>query len=163
MIGAGSVLSTISNEDVLEFKIPVDELDIAKINYDKEVRVTIDAIDSTKENPIIGKITKLPLEGVSTAGVTEYYVSIQIPGSEDIKISMSANAEIITNSSKDVLMIPVNAVSKENGDTFVTVLMDDGITTKDRSIVTGERNISYVEGLDEGEMVIIPEASNSLF
>lgn len=166
MVAAGTVLSTVSNEEVFEFKIPVDELDIARLNYDEEVRVSIDAIEDTKNNPIIGKISKLPLEGVSNAGVTEYYVTIQIPGREDIRISMSANAEIITSSKKDVLIIPINTLVKENGDTFVTVLLEDGITTEERSIEIGDRNISYVEvkaGLSEGEMVIIPEASNSLF
>lgn len=166
MVGAGTVLSTISNKDVFEFKIPVDELDIAKLDYNKEVRVTIDAIEETKNKPIIGKITKLPLEGISTAGVTEYYVTIQIPGSENIRISMSANAEIITNSKKGVLIVPIDTVIKENGEYFATVLLEDGVTTDKRKIEVGSRNISYIEikeGLNEGERIVIPEASNSLF
>lgn len=165
MVAAGSVLSTISNKDVLEFKIPIDELDIAKLNYDEEVRVSIDAIEETKSNPIQGKISKLPLEGISNAGVTEYYVTIQIPGNENIRISMSANAEIITSSKKDVLMIPIDAVTKENDESIVNVLVDEGITER-RVVEVGDRNVSYVEikgGLNEGEKVVIPEASNSLF
>lgn len=161
MVAAGTILTTISNNDVFEFKVPVDELDIAKLNYEKDVNVTIDAITETTANPIKGKISKLPLEGVSTAGVTEYYVTIQIPGSSDIRISMNANAKIIVSSKKDVLILPVDAVTKEDGKSKVIVLNDDG-TTEERVVEVGDRNVSYIEikgGLNEGESVIIPDAA----
>ncbi|MBQ9313561.1 MAG: efflux RND transporter periplasmic adaptor subunit [Clostridia bacterium] len=163
MIAAGTPILTISNKDLLEFKIPVDELDIAKLNYDEEVRVTIDALEETQDAPIQGKITKLPLEGTSTAGVTEYFVTVQIPGDENIRISMNANAKIITHSQKDVLMVPVDSVTKENGDSYVTVVLEDG-TTERKLVELGERNVSYVEiksGLSEGEKVVIPQISDS--
>lgn len=161
MVTAGTILSTISNSDFLEFKIPVDELDIAKLDYEKEVEVTIDAISDTDTNPIKGKISKLPLEGVSSAGVTEYDVTIQIPGSENIRISMNANAKIIVSSKKDVLILPVDAVTKEDGKSKVIVLKDDK-TTEERIVEVGDRNVSYIEikgGLNEGENVIIPDAT----
>lgn len=164
MVGTGTVVSTISNDDTFEFDIPVDELDIAKIAYDNEVRVSIDAIAETSTTPIIGRISKLPLEGISTSGVTEYYVTIELPGREDIRISMSANAKIITNSLKDVLVLPIDAIKKEDGVNKVDVLLDDG-TVEEREIEVGSRNISYAEvksGLSLGEEVIIPE-SKSIF
>ncbi len=165
MVVAGTVLSTISNKDVLEFDIPIDELDIAELSYDQEVRVSIDAIEETESEPIRGKIIKLPLEGVSTAGVTEYYVTIQIPGSENIRISMSASAKIITSSKKDVLAIPIDAIVKDNGESFVDVVIGDNYIER-RAIKLGSRNISYVEvteGLAEGDRVVIPDTNNSLF
>lgn len=160
IVSAGTILTTISNNDALEFEIPVDELDIAKLSYDKDVNVTIDAITETSTNPIKGKISKLPLEGVSNAGVTEYYVTIQIPGSENIRISMNANAKIIVSSKKNVLVLPVDAVTKEDGESKVFVLKDDG-TTEERVIEVGDRNVSYVEikgGIEKGENVVIPDA-----
>lgn len=159
MIPAGTILTTVSNSDVFEFMIPVDELDIAKLSYDKDVNVTIDAISETTANPIKGKISKLPLEGVSNAGVTEYYVTIQIPGSENVRISMNANAKIIVSSKKDVLVLPVDAVTKEDGKSKVIVLNDDG-TTEERVVEVGDRNVSYIEikgGLNAGENVVIPD------
>ena len=163
VVTAGTPVLTISNKDVFEFQIPIDELDIAKLNYDEEVRVTIDALEETQDAPMQGKITKLPLEGVSTAGVTEYYVTIQIPGKENIRISMNANAKIVTHSQKDVLIIPVDSVTKENGESYVTVVLQDG-TTERKAVELGERNISNVEvksGLKEGEKVVIPQLNDS--
>ena len=144
VVTTGTPVITISNKDVFEFEIPIDELDIAKLNYDQEVRVTIDALEETIENPIQGRISKLPLEGTSTAGVTEYNVTIQIPGDEKIRISMNANAKIITHSQKDILMIPVDSVTKENGESYVTVVLEEGLTER-KLVELGERNISYVE------------------
>ncbi len=165
MVAAGTVISTISNKDVFEFDIPIDELDIAKLNYDQEVKVSIDALEETEKNPIPGKIVKMPLEGTTVAGVTEYYVTIQMSGDERIRISMNASAKITTSSKKDVLVIPIDAIVRENGDTYVDVLLDDGIIER-RSVELGDRNISYVEikgGVNEGDRVIIPEISNGLF
>lgn len=162
MVAAGTVLTTISDKNLLEITIPVDELDIAKLNYEQDVEIIVDALEETEVTPIRGKISKLPLEGISTAGVTEYYVTIQFPGREDIRISMNATAKIITSSKKDVLVIPIDAVEKENGVSYVEVLLEDN-TTEKREVEVGDRNISYVEvksGLNQGEKVIIPEASS---
>lgn len=163
MIAQGTVLSTISNKDLLEFTIPVDELDVAKINYDQKVKVTVDAIEETSANAIEGKITKIPLEGTSSAGVTEYNVTIQISGDEDIRISMNANAKIITSSKEDVLLIPVDAIIKEDGISYVDILTETGNVERVK-IETGARNISYIEvvdGLKEGDKVIIYDVNNN--
>lgn len=157
-VSTGMPVSTISNKNEMEFKIPVDELDIAKLDYDKKVLVTIDALSRTEDNPIEGKISKLPLEGTTTGGVTDYYITITIPGSDDIRISMNADAEIIIDERKDVLCIPVEALEKENGENFVYVI-NDGKREK-RVVTLGLKNLSYVEileGLNEGEQVVVPQ------
>lgn len=162
MVAAGMVLTTVSNKDILEFTIPVDELDIAKIDYDKDVKVSIDALDDTKVNSINGVISKLPLEGVSTSGVTEYYVTIQIPGNDDIRISMSANAKIVISSKMDVLMVPIDAIENDENGSFVTVVLDDNTTVK-KTVELGERNVSFIEvksGLNEGDRVVVPETNS---
>lgn len=163
MIAAGMSVATIANQDVFEFQIPIDELDIAKLNENEEVRVSIDALAETEKEPLMGKITKLPLEGVATAGVTEYYVTIQIPGDERIRIAMNATAKIVTSSHKDVLMVPVDAVTKENEASYVTILLEDG-TTERIQVELGDRNVSYVEiknGLTEGQRVVVPQLNDS--
>lgn len=165
MVATGTMLTAISNKDTMEFIIPIDELDIAKINYDQEVRVKIDALDETENNPLVGKITDIPEEGVTVAGVTDYYVTVQVSGNQNMKISMNANADIIINSVKDVLIIPVDSILKENGKKYVNVLQDDGITTLKKEIETGASDITNIEvkkGLTEGEKVIIPEATSGI-
>lgn len=165
MIPAGTIITSIADKENMEFVVPIDELDIAKLNYDNEVRVTIDALPETQDNPLIGKIIDVPHEGVTTAGVTDYYITIQLNGNEDMKISMNANADIIVESVKDVLYVPIDAVIKDNGKRYVDVLLDDGITVNRKEIEVGASdltNIEVKEGLTEGENVIIPEVSSGI-
>jgi HlyD family secretion protein len=165
MVAAGTLLTSVSDKDTMEFVIPIDELDIAKINYGQEVRVKIDALDETETNPLNGKITDIPEEGVTVAGVTDYYVTIQVSGNQSMKISMNANADIVINSVKDVLTIPVDSIIKENGKKYVDVLLQDGVTVERKEIETGASDITNIEvksGLEEGEKVIIPEVNSGI-
>ena len=166
LVPAGTLLTTVSNRNVMEFKIPVDELDVAKLNKDQTVLISVDAIPETESEPIEGRISLIPLEGVTTSGITDYYVTIEFDGREDVRISMNANADIVVSDVKDVLYIPIDAVSKENGVSFVQVLEKDekgnDVSLK-REIKTGATDTTYIEvvsGLAEGEKVILPEASS---
>lgn len=165
MVAAGTMLTSISDKDTMEFVVPIDELDIAKIDYDQEVRVKIDALEETENNPLVGKITDIPEEGVTVSGVTDYYVTIQVSGNQSMKISMNANADIVINSVKDVLTIPVDSIIKENGKKYVDVLLQDGVTVERKEIETGASDITNIEvksGLEEGEKVIIPEVNSGI-
>lgn len=165
MVAAGTMLTAISNKDTMEFVVPIDELDIAKIDYDQEVRLKIDALEETENNPLVGKITDIPEEGVTVSGVTDYYVTIQVSGNADMKISMNANADIVVNSVKNVLTIPVDSIIKENGKKYVDILKEDGATVERREVETGASDITNIEvknGLSEGEKVIIPEATSGM-
>lgn len=158
IVSPGTLIATISNKNEFEFKIPVDELDISKINYDKKVKVTIDALPYTSDEPIIGKISKMPLEGTSTGGVTDYYVTITFPGKDDVRISMNADAEIVIDEKEDVLYIPIESIDKEDGQEYVYIV-NDGKAIK-RQVTTGLKGLAYVEiisGIDEGEEVVVPE------
>lgn len=157
-IAAGTVISTVSDMDEFEFLIPVDELDISKISLDSKVLVTIDALPATIDKPIEGKITKLPLEGVVTGGVTDYYVTISIPYTEGLRISMNASADIVVLESLNTLRVPVECVSKENGKYYVEVVNNELV--EKREVTVGIQNTSYYEiisGLEKGEKVIVPQ------
>lgn len=163
-VSSGTLISTVSNMEEFEFLVAVDELDISKISLDSEVLVTLDALPETLDNPIKGKIAKLPLEGVAAGGVTDYYVTISVPYVEGMRIAMNASADIIVTEIKNTLRIPVECVSKENGKYFVEVV--NGETVEKREINVGVQNTSYYEivsGLTKGEQVIVPQQTISLF
>lgn len=159
-VTTGTHISTISNTDEFEFEVPVDELDISKINYENEVLVTIDALPETIENPLVGRVTSIPYEGVTVGGVTDYYVKITIPKAEGLRISMNASAEIILSSAENVIYVPVEAIKESNGEKYVEIFKND--KTEKRTVTTGISNSAYIEiisGLTEGEKVVVPEGS----
>lgn len=158
LVAAGTLLTTVSNTNEFEFKIPIDELDISKISMDNKVLVTIDAIPNTEETPIVGRISKIPLEGITVGGVTDYYITIAIPAIDRLRISMNASAEIILAERTDVLMLPVEAIQKKDGKTFVEVIRN--AVAEKVEITTGISNSGYAEiisGLSEGDEVVVPD------
>ena len=189
-IKQGDILGSVANYDTMEFSIDVDELDIAKIKEGQNVKVTIDALAETSDAPLKGSVSKIAVEGSSSNGVSTYPVTIQIEKNEALKGSMSANAEIIVNKKTGVVYVPVDAVHKRDGKSYVKVVPGAGGTGKAagsrntdlngidnikntkqgteqkvemREVKTGistEEYIEIVSGLREGESVIVTSQSS---
>ena len=86
----------------------VDEADVGKISVDQPARITV---ESFKDRKFAGKVTRIAPLGQEKDNVTtfEVRVSIDNPGGE-LKANMTANAEIIREEKKNVLLIPETAV-----------------------------------------------------
>lgn len=181
-IKQGDILGNVANYDTMELSIDVDELDISQIAVGQSANVTIDALSETTDNPIKGIVAKIAVEGTSSGGVSTYPVTIQLEQNGGLKGSMNANAEILVSRKSDVLYVPVDAVRKKNGKSFVTVVnsadrTDDGTNSKvkkqketeqiteRREVKTGISTAYYIEivsGLKEGEIVAVTSASSDI-
>jgi len=82
----------------------VDEADIGKVFLNQPARIVV---ESFKDKKFTGRVTKISPLGKEKDNVTtfEVRVSISNPGGE-LKANMSANAEILLEEKKNVLMIP---------------------------------------------------------
>jgi HlyD family secretion protein len=82
----------------------VDEADIGKVYLNQPARIVV---ESFKDKKFTGKVTRISPYGKEKDNVTtfEVRVSISNPGGE-LKANMSANAEVILEEKKDVLMVP---------------------------------------------------------
>jgi HlyD family secretion protein len=164
------VLGSVANYDSMEFSIDVDELDISKIQVGQAANVTIDALEETETNPLKGVVTKIAVEGTSSDGVSTYPVTIQLDKNDSLKGSMNANAEIVVSEKTDVLYVPVDAVQKKNGVSYVLVVTGvdgkPGVSgnTEKREVTTGISTEDYIEivsGLSEGEQVIVTSTTTT--
>ena len=91
-VKSGTVIVTIINMDEMEFSINIDELDINKVSEGQDVYVTVEAIEETQDDPIMGKVTGIALQGNTSNGVTSYPVTIRVPGREGLKAGMNVDA-----------------------------------------------------------------------
>jgi HlyD family secretion protein len=136
----------------------VDESDIGKVFLDQPARIKV---ESFKDKTFEGKVTKISPMGVEKDNVTtfEVRVSINNPGGE-LKAAMTANAEIILEEHKDVLMIPEGAIIYDK-DKKASVEVPDAKGEKGRRKVEVAVGISngakteLLKGLKEGEQVIL--------
>jgi len=136
----------------------VDEADIGKVYLDQAARITV---ESFKDKKFVGKVTKISPFGKEKDNVTtfEVRVSIDNPGGE-LKANMSANAEIIREEKKGVLLVPDSAILYDK-DRKTSVEVPDPKGENGRRKVAVKVGISngvkaeVVEGLKPGDKVVL--------
>jgi HlyD family secretion protein len=136
----------------------VDEADIGKITLGQPARITV---ESFKDKKFVGKVTKISPFGKEKDNVTtfEVRVSIDNPGGE-LKANMSANAEIIREEKKDVLLVPDSAILYDK-DRKTSVEVPDPKAEHGRRKVAVKVGISngvkaeVQDGLKAGDKVVL--------
>jgi HlyD family secretion protein len=136
----------------------VDEADIGKVYLGQAARITV---ESFKDKKFVGKVTKISPFGKEKDNVTtfEVRVSIENPGGE-LKANMSANAEIIREEKKDVLLVPDSAILYDK-DRKTSVEVPDPKGENGRRKVAVKVGISngvkaeVMEGLKPGDKVVL--------
>jgi len=138
----------------------VDEADIAHVYMAQPARIKV---ESFRDRVFNGKVTKIAPLGVEKDNVTtfEVRVSINNPGGE-LKANMTANAEIILDEHKGVLMVPESAVMYDNQKKASVEIPDKNQKEGKRKIpvTVGLSNGSVTEvlsGLKEGDQVVLQQ------
>jgi HlyD family secretion protein len=145
----GSTATLVMTEgDVNEVYVDgkVDEADIAHVYMGQPARIKV---ESFRYRTFNGKVTKISPMGVEKDNVTtfEVRVSINNPGGE-LKALMTANAEILLDEHKGVLLVPENAVTYDN-------LKNASVEIPDKSQKEGTRKLPVTVGLSNGSVTEI--------
>jgi HlyD family secretion protein len=136
----------------------VDEADIGKVYLHQPARIVV---ESFKDKKFEGKVTKISPLGKEKDNVTTFEVRVSIHNpSGELKANMSANAEIILEEKKGVLLIPESAViyDKERN---ASVELPDPKGEKGRRKVAVKLGISngvkteLTAGLNEKQKVVL--------
>src|SRR3954470_3016553 len=101
----GQVVAHLTDYKNLQTVVQVDELDITKIKKKQTVSLTVSAYpDST----FTGKVTEIAAEGTSANGTSTFDVTIHIDKPTNLKVGMSTEASILTQSKENALYVPVD-------------------------------------------------------
>jgi HlyD family secretion protein len=136
-----TLIMTLGDTRELYVKGKVDETDIGVVRLGQPVRITVDAFRNRTFN---GKVLRIAPMGVEKDNVTRFEVRVSILNDiEVLKVSMTANAEILLEEHQNVLLIPESAlIYNEKRETFVKV--------PDRATPTGRRQTAVKIGLSNG-------------
>ncbi len=136
----------------------VDEADIGKVYFDQPARIVV---ESFKDKKFEGKVTKISPFGKEKDNVTTFEVRVSIHNpSGELKANMSANAEIILEEKKGVLLIPEAAVIYDK-DRNASAEVPDPKAEKGRRKVSVKLGISngvkteLISGLIEKQKVVL--------
>jgi HlyD family secretion protein len=136
----------------------VDEADIGRVYMGQRARIVV---ESFKDKSFEGKVTKISPLGKEKDNVTtfEVRVSIQNPGGE-LKTNMTANAEIILEEKKAVLLVPESAVLYDKERKPSLEVPDPKANGGKRKVavklgISNGVKTELVEGLKEGDKVVL--------
>ena len=180
-----ATLMTISDMSVLETNVRVDETDVARISVGDSAVIQIDAFPDTT---FVGRVTRISNSAIRSATAAaadqavDYEVTIQLVNApQNTRPDFSATAKLITDMRKEVLSIPIIALTvRENeelsrGDTAVglgrprptvevgrkdvegvfIVGTDNKVTFRPVKVgIAGEKHFEVLSGLQEGEKIV---------
>ena len=136
----------------------VDEADIGKVYLDQAAHIVV---ESFKDKKYDGRVTRISPFGNEKDNVTTFEVRVSIRNpSGELKANMTANAEIILEEKKNVLLVPESAMIYDK-DRNASVEIPDAKAEKGRrkqSVKLGISNgvkTELVSGLAEGQKVIL--------
>jgi len=136
----------------------VDEADIGKVYLNQPARIVVEAF---KDKKFTGKVTKISPLGKEKDNVTTFEVRVSISNpTGELKANMSANAEIILEEKKNILMVAEAALLYDK-DRHASVEIPDGKANNGRKKIALKLGISngvkteIVQGLNEKQQVIL--------
>ncbi len=136
----------------------MDESDIGKVYLGQPARIKV---ESYKDRAFSGKVTKISPMGVEKDNVTTFEVRASIDNSKgELKSQMTANAEILMEEHKGILMVPEGALIYDKDRKASVEVPEPGQKDgrKKVAVTVGISNGSKTEllsGLKEGTQVIL--------
>ncbi|MBU3979304.1 efflux RND transporter periplasmic adaptor subunit [Patescibacteria group bacterium] len=154
VVAGTTPIVTIVNPDNIFFIAKVGESDIANVASGQKVIIDLDAFEKKKFR---GKVVQVDYAATVSNGNKAYYVKIQLEEKDKLKLDMSGEAQITTNSRENVIAIPKFTIQEKNGNKYVEVLEKGKVTQ--REISTGLKGnggmIEILSGLRVGEKIIL--------
>jgi HlyD family secretion protein len=180
-----ATLLTISDMTELETKVKVDETDVSRIAVGDSTIIQLDAFPDTT---FIGKVVEISNSSVKATATTtgdqaiDYEVTIRLLNPpKDTKPDFSATAKIVTDTRKNVLSIPIIAltvreneatskdtvqgpgnkaaggktVGKKDVEGVFVVGADNKVTFRPVKVgIAGEKHFEVLSGLKDGDKIV---------
>jgi HlyD family secretion protein len=156
----GSDLMLLADPSAIIAEIRLDESDIASINLGQETKIYAAAYPDT---PFNGKVISIGTSAKRQQGSQTLSFKVKVLLEQTDKMlyaGMSCRAEISTEQSEPSLIVPIEAVQKDQDKHFVWVYQNDNTAEKHYVTVGISSNIeqSILEGLSIDDKVIIGPA-----
>jgi len=183
----GTEILRVANLANMEVEVDVNENDIVKLSVGDSTIVEVDAYLKREFKGIVTEIANSAQSALTADQVTNFKVKVRIlPNSyadltegkpesySPFRPGMTATVDIITNTKKNVIAVPISAIVIKNDTTtakgynapkkvqvtdekFECVYVKNGDEAKLRVVKTGiqdDKNIQILSGLKEGDVVI---------
>lgn len=161
MNNPGTVLLTVADLSVMEATVEVDETDVPSISFGDSTVVRIDAFPGQE---FTGRVTRIANSAIQNAGAVaaaggqsvdfEVVITLDSPPSE-LRPDLSATAEIVTDVRREVLAVPIIALTVRDAEGKKRRLLPG----EEEQEAAGSRRAEEVEGvfvLENGKAAFRP-------
>ncbi len=150
---AATPMAILAQENSLGIEVSIDEIYIEKIFAGQEASVTF-TDDSGAEHTYSAAVRRVAESGIVSGGVTDYTVELNLENTDGLRAGMNVFVSILTAQKQNCLRIPSSAVNGgivqvQNGDRTTEVAVKTG--------VSGGGYTEILEGLSEGDIVVLPQ------
>ena len=119
----GRVAFRLDDLSTLLVDVRVSEVDINRVFLGQPVLLTFDAVFGIEYNGVVSKISNV---GISTQGVVEFIVTVELTDAdENVRPGMTAAVNIVVEELSNVLLVPNRAVRFQDGQRVVYLLRGD--------------------------------------
>lgn len=150
---------TIPDLSRMSVSVKIHESYIKKVKKGLKARITVDAFPDEQLTGEISKVGVLPdsQNRWMSPDLKVYLTTVTVDGTHDwVKPGMSAKVEILVNKLDDVVYVPVQAISPDNGKQICYVA--GAFKPERREVEIGEFTDEFIQiksGLKEGERVLL--------
>lgn len=156
----GSELLKVVDYSDLELDVQVDEYDLEAISVGKKATVTLNALNKN----VTGTVTEVASEGVNQNGVTYFDATVSLPAESDLRVGMTAEAQVLNQSVTDVTTLPMSAVQFDSDNQSFVYIKNGRKAPLRHDVTLGINDGTTVEvksGLTNGETVLVPPDDSS--
>ena len=135
------------------------QIDAPKVKVGNHATITFDAM---ADKTFTGEVVSIDTIGQTSSGVTTYPAIVKLDSVVDgILPSMTATANIITLTKSNVLLVPVAAVSTQNGQSTVQVMRNGYPAETPVEVgLSSDTQTEIVSGIAEGDAVVTGTVSS---
>jgi HlyD family secretion protein len=156
---AATLIMTLGDMRSVYVKGEVDEADVGKIRVGLPVRTTVESFPGES---FAGTVTRIAPIGKELNNVTTFEVRVSIANPDGrLRVNMSANAEVVLEEHKQVLLIPEAALLYDRGTNTSAQLLDPRAPGGFRKVavrtgISNGQRTEVLEGVREGDSVVLP-------
>lgn len=146
-----NTICVIQDTSCYEVEATVDEYDVAKITEGMEAAIKTEATEDMQMSGKVDFVSPTPKssDSGSTSSTVAYPVKILIDEIDDaVRIGMTATANVLLETAKDVMTVPYDCVAKNDNGDYVVYAVQEGDADKVQNVAAGKGGL----GLDKRSM-----------
>jgi HlyD family secretion protein len=156
---SATLIMTLGDMSSVYIKGEVDEADIGKADCGQRVRTKV---ESFPNESFEGTVKRIAPMGKEQNNVTTFEVRVTIANPQGkLRVKMTANAEIVLEEHKSVLLVPESALVYDKDKNVSVQLLDPSAKQGWRKVplkvgISNGQRTEVAEGLKEGEKLVLP-------